>query len=122
MTGNNMFPIDLTQVQQKSSTKVLAAVDKEDSVIWHKRYGHMYEQGLRMLNEKSLVYGFPSRIKSLPVCESCALGKQVKRPFPKSAVRATRVLELLHNDLCGPMPVPSLGRSLYYFLIVDDYN
>jgi hypothetical protein len=30
--------------------------------------------------------------------------------------------ELLHTDLCGPMPVPSHGGSLYFMTILDDYT
>ena len=34
----------------------------------------------------------------------------------------TRVLELLHMDLMGPMPVESLGGKRYVFICVDDYS
>ncbi|KAD5802990.1 hypothetical protein E3N88_14350 [Mikania micrantha] len=55
-------------------------------------------------------------ITSWHSCESCALGKQVKKPFPKGSLRATRVLELIHADLCGPMSVKSLGEKSTKYL------
>ncbi|KAD2204143.1 hypothetical protein E3N88_41639 [Mikania micrantha] len=120
VTGNNMFPLDITQ--SKVSHKIFAASTCDESLIWHQSYGHMYEQGLRMMSEKNMVYGLPQTINSWSTCESCALGKQVKKAFPKGGMRAIRVLELLHADLCGPTSVPSLGGSLYYFLIIDNFS
>ena len=34
----------------------------------------------------------------------------------------TRVLELLHMDLFGPITYKSLGGNLYCLVIVDDYS
>jgi hypothetical protein len=34
----------------------------------------------------------------------------------------SKVLELLHVDLMGPMQVESLGGKRYAFVVVDDYS
>ena len=45
-------------------------------------------------------------------CEACIKGKITLKPFPKDAKHQTReVLELIHSDVCGPMPVESLAGS-----------
>ncbi|KAJ9548348.1 hypothetical protein OSB04_020891 [Centaurea solstitialis] len=54
-------------------------------------------------------------VKDLPritplekVCEGCVLGKQTKKPFPVGkSKRASKILELMHADLCGPMRTDS---------------
>jgi hypothetical protein len=56
------------------------------------------------------------------VCRGCALGKNVKRPFPRSENRSKEILNLIHSDVCGPMPVKSLGGSLYYVIFIDDFS
>jgi hypothetical protein len=56
------------------------------------------------------------------ICRGCALGKNVKNPFSSSNSRSKEILDLIHSDVCGPMPVKSLGGSLYYVTFIDDYS
>ena len=50
-------------------------------------------------------------------------GKQHWDAFPSQASqRATKVLELVQMDLCGAMQTVSLGGSLYFMLLVDDFS
>ncbi|GJR23799.1 retrovirus-related pol polyprotein from transposon TNT 1-94 [Tanacetum coccineum] len=80
-----------------------------ESELWHQRYGHLYVQGLQLLQSKDMVSGLPT-IKLLEkTCEGCMVGKQAKQSFPTGkSKRAERVLELFHADLCGPMRTESL--------------
>eukprot|EP00877_Chromochloris_zofingiensis_P009919 jgi/Chrzof1/5180/Cz15g15040.t1 len=56
------------------------------------------------------------------VCESCLLGKQTRLSFPESDTVRQQSLELVHMDLCGPLPVKSLGGSQYIATFLDDYT
>lgn len=35
-------------------------------------------------------------------------------------LRSTELLEIIHADICGPMEVPSIGKSRYFLTFVDD--
>ncbi|GFT35402.1 retrovirus-related Pol polyprotein from transposon TNT 1-94 [Trichonephila clavipes] len=49
--------------------------------------------------------------------------KSKRVSFKKTgAVRSKRPLELLHMDLCGPMPTESQGGNKYFLSIIDDYS
>jgi hypothetical protein len=48
------------------------------------------------------------------VCDGCAQGKNIKNPFPKRDNKAEGVLELIHSDVCGPMPSSSINGYVYY--------
>jgi transposase InsO family protein len=51
------------------------------------------------------------------------IGKQHRAPFPTvSTYRASAALELLHDDLCGPITPATHGGKKYFFLVVDDYS
>ena len=57
------------------------------------------------------------------VCEGFILGKMQRSSFPKDgSVRATRKLQLIHSDVCGPMQTPSFGNHLYFVTFIDDYS
>ena len=50
-------------------------------------------------------------------------GKQNRKPFPdKSKFRASRKLQLIHGDICGPIQPSTVGGRRYYFLLIDDYS
>jgi transposase InsO family protein len=57
------------------------------------------------------------------LCESCLAGKQWRTSFPHQATRrASKSLELLHGDLCGPVSPPTPRGNKYFLLLVDDYS
>jgi len=57
------------------------------------------------------------------VCKGCALGKYTRAPFPKSDDRSKGILDLIHTDICGPMPSPSIGgKYRYYISFIDDLS
>jgi hypothetical protein len=40
----------------------------------------------------------------------------------KSDSKAEGVLELIHSDVCGPIPSTSLSGYVYYISFIDDYS
>jgi len=49
------------------------------------------------------------------VCvKACALGKHAKETFPHNETKSTRVLDLVHSDICGPMLVESIMGFNYF--------
>jgi hypothetical protein len=64
------------------------------------------------------------REKKTLVCEPCILGKQTHESFPKELVSegSTEPLQLVHMDVCGPMPKASKGGSRYLATSLDDYS
>jgi hypothetical protein len=79
---------------------------------------------LAHINYKALPY-ICKAVTSLPelksdhegVCDGCAQGKNVKNPFPKRDNKVG-VLELIHSDVCGPMPSSSINGYVYYALMI----
>jgi transposase InsO family protein len=95
----------------------------EDSWLWHKRFGHFNLHALRILSQKNMMRDLPSIKDTGDVCEGCQLGKQHRQAFPSGkAWRAKEFLELVHTDVCGPMRTPSLDKSRYFILFIDDYS
>jgi hypothetical protein len=89
--------------------------------LWHRRYSHIDYQAFPFL--RKMVEGIPE-LKSTHegICKGCALGKNIKKPFPRRNNRYKEILDLIHSDVCGPMPFKSLGGSLCYVIFIDEYS
>ncbi|RVW82648.1 Retrovirus-related Pol polyprotein from transposon TNT 1-94 [Vitis vinifera] len=103
---------------------VLSLIAKiDESVVWHKRYGHFNLKSLRFMQEAGMVEDMPEISVNAQTCESCELGKQQRQPFPQNmSKRATHNLELIHSDICGPMSTASLSNNVYFALFIDDLS
>ncbi|KAF2310093.1 hypothetical protein GH714_006509 [Hevea brasiliensis] len=88
---------------------LLAKLDNE-SWAWHARFGHLNFDSLRKLSRKGMVKGLPSIDQANKLCDGCLVGKQHRTSFPKQTeFRASRPLELVHSDLCGPISPTTCG-------------
>lgn len=93
--------------------------------LWHRRLGHLGYDNLSKLTHLSTGINLISadiKTTGADTCNACTLGKQHRRPFTSSTTATSKPLELLHTDLCGPMPVPSHGGNLYFITLLDDYT
>ncbi|KAJ0621560.1 putative RNA-directed DNA polymerase [Helianthus annuus] len=100
---------------------LLANMDDENWV-WHARLGHVNFKSLEELTKKNLVEGVPHIKHQTELCEGCLISKQTRKPFPKETTwRASKPLELVHADLCGPITPQTIGGNRFFMLIVDDY-
>jgi hypothetical protein len=53
---------------------------------------------------------------------SCQLEKQPALPFNNSESIASASFDLIHSDVWGPFPVPSMSGSRYFVIFVDDFS
>ena len=121
------FAAGLTTYSSSSTGATLPSSTKGSSAaqLWHRRLGHLGYNNLAKL--PSMANGLDlaaSDIKaaSSVVCEPCAMGKNHRQPFPQSDTKTSKPLELIHMDVCGPMPVSSFGGSNYVATFLDDYT
>ncbi|GFX91400.1 retrovirus-related Pol polyprotein from transposon TNT 1-94 [Trichonephila clavipes] len=92
--------------------------------IWHQRFCHVYNDYLVKTSKNDSVKGLPRLTDNGKThCIPCKLTKSKRVSFKKTgAVRSKRPLELLHLDLCGPMPTESQCGNKYFLSIIDDYS
>ena len=70
-----------------------------------------------------MVHGLPRIEHVEQLCDGCLVGKQKRNPFPYEAnFRASKVMDLMHGDLCGPITPATPAGNQYFLLIVDDYS
>ena len=100
------------------------SAQNEYANLWHRRLGHMSSSLLNKLISKDLVLVFPKlKFWESKIFEACVKEKKIRSSFkPKKQVTSSRVLELLHMDLCGLFKVQSRNGKKYILVIVDDYS
>ncbi|KAJ0602036.1 putative RNA-directed DNA polymerase [Helianthus annuus] len=102
----------------------LAMKLSEEAWLWHARMGHANFSLIEEMGKKNMAEGLPIIKHPEKICEGCLLAKQTRQPFPQEASwRASKPLELVHADICGPISPPTKGgNSRYFILFVDDHS
>ena len=79
--------------------------------------GHIGIKGLH-----HAVEGLHFTADSTPICSVCTIANVKHMPFPHtSQCHATRVLECIHSDICGPLHNGYTGYK-YFALFIDKYT
>ncbi|RDX87201.1 hypothetical protein CR513_31362, partial [Mucuna pruriens] len=94
------------------------AMDMEAS-LWHRRLSHISEKELNCLAKKDMLPGLKNA--KLEKCSLCMDGKQTSVSFKKHPLsRKSKLLELVHSDVCCPLNVKSFSGALYFVTFIDD--
>jgi transposase InsO family protein len=84
--------------------------------------GHLSTRSIKYLSNHGLAGGLLHLEGELKTCEACQKGRQVRENFPKRSITRVQVpLEVVHSNLCGPMPTTSLSGSRYFVTFTDNF-
>lgn len=110
---DDMYRINI----EDNSEKVCLAREVDLSFNWHRKLGHPGFQSMSFLKDILPNFQIPKG-----KCEICIKAKHSKRPFKSSGRHSDKPLQLVHMDVCGPLPEKSLGGHLYFVTFIDDYS
>ena len=89
--------------------------------LWHRRFEQPHYKALP--EARKVVMRMPEFSNNHEgVCQGCAEGNHTRGPFPSSVTKTSDVLQLIHADLSGMLPVTSLGGCSYYMMFIDDFS
>jgi hypothetical protein len=116
---NGLYKINVTtQVSEINSIRI-----NFESEMWHCRLRHVHYQGLHTLSRKGRAMGLPSIRVIKHICSNYMLKKQHLEPILKhNNTKEKEVNELIHSNLCGPLPHASLFGSRYSLTFIDDFS
>lgn len=121
---DGVYPITLTTINQpatKSSIANSATTDKEQFSLWHQRCAHVNINTMNKLS--TLTENFHLKFSDTSqTCEACIAGKSHIAPYKPSTRVITKPMELIHCDICGPMPVSTYGDNKYFITFVDHFS
>jgi len=87
--------------------------------LWYKRLGHISRERMEKLIKNEIFSDLD--FMDLNICVYCTKGKQTKHT-KKGTTGSTRLLEIVHTDICGPFDVNSFENERYFITYIDDYS
>lgn len=116
---------NLYEIGFKLQDSEMLNVERGDNnfIKWHKRFGHLGFSSLEKLIKNNLVAGMDENLKvnKVEFCEPCISGKMTRLPFG-SRTKSTRLLEIIHSDVCGPISPESFDGNKYFVTFIDDFS
>ena len=118
---NNLYEIDFEIKHEYQCQNIM--VEKNDFKLWHKRFAHLNYFSLEKLIKGKMVEGIDESIQICKVdfCEPCIAGKMSRKPFGIRS-RSSRILEIVHTDICGPISPIAYDGSKYFITFTDDFS
>lgn len=108
---------------RRKLTPTQVKILQENGKLWHRIMGHMCAPYVNRLPKVTTGTGDLICIDSINNCTVCARAKQTRKNFDKDRERATRVGQIVHADLMGPVkPVALATRKRYIIGILDDFS
>ncbi|GJR35443.1 putative ribonuclease H-like domain-containing protein [Tanacetum coccineum] len=122
---DNMYSFDMKNIVPKDGlTCLVAKATSEESMLWHRRLGHVNFKNINKLVKENLLRELPlKRFENDQTCVACLKGKQHRASCKTKAFSPiTKPLFMLHMDLFGPTFVSSLMHKKYCLVVTDDYS
>ncbi|GJU48968.1 putative ribonuclease H-like domain-containing protein [Tanacetum coccineum] len=101
---DNMYSFDMKNIVPKDGlTCLVAKATSEESMLWHRRLGHVNFKNINKLVKENLVRDLPlKRFENDQTCVACLKGKQHRASCKTKAFNPiTKPLFMLHMDLFG---------------------
>ncbi|GKE16066.1 zinc finger, CCHC-type containing protein [Tanacetum coccineum] len=112
--SNHMFRLNI--VNDNIGSSFMSTSKLNDSILWHARLGHVHFKRMQDMSKDGLIPAFDMDTEK---CKTCMLTKITKKLFQNVKCK-TKVLELIHSDLCDLHATPSLGNKKYFVTFIDD--
>ena len=84
-----------------------------DVNLWHARLGHLHMDAVVNLSKRR-ASGMKSLSGNTSACNVCHRGKLTAKPFVSRTEKRTKLLEIVHSDLCEPSKIRSEGGNQYF--------
>ncbi|GKC37857.1 zinc finger, CCHC-type containing protein [Tanacetum coccineum] len=109
-----MFRLNI--VNNLVNSAFMSSFKLNDSTLWHAIVGHVHIKRMQDMSRDGLIPAFDMDTEK---CKICTLTKITKKHF-QSVKRETKVLELIHSDLCDLHAIPTLRNKKYFVAFIDD--
>ena len=89
---------------------------------WHQRLRHLHYSAFREESKATTGVVFLEDGQVETECEACVREKMQRLPFKGHFADSKESGDIVHSDLCRPMPVESFGKARYFVTFIDEYT
>ncbi|KAL0536937.1 hypothetical protein IC582_025900 [Cucumis melo] len=112
---------ELTSLQHSPMFPAISASMTNNTLFqWPLRLGHASSNKLCSLTSTGLLNNV-SQFSTFD-CLHCKIAKQPALSFPTSPSLCDKPFGLIHSDIWGPAPCPTVNGYRYFVLFIDDYS
>jgi len=115
----NLYKIKLKLASSKI-TQANMTCTRETINLWHRWLGHLNEQYMQQL--KTMSDNLKISKADNFQCETCIMAKHEKKPFKGHRTRATKPLQIIHTNVCGPITPKTWDNKRYILTFFDDFR
>ena len=111
-------PISATLTVNTVSSSKRLRLNKKSSTLWHKRLGHISRQRMKRLIKDEILSNLD--FLDFDTCVDCIKGKLTCKVRNAKIDRCTKLLGVIHTDICGPFTPLTMGGYKYFIRFIDD--
>ncbi|GJY30715.1 putative ribonuclease H-like domain-containing protein [Tanacetum coccineum] len=120
-----MYSFDMKNIVPKESlTCLVAKAILDESMLWHRRLGHINFKNINKFVKDNLVRRVLTKhFENDQTCVACLKGKQHRASCKSKVLNLiTKPLFMLHMNFFGPTFVSILMHKKYCLVVTDDYS
>ena len=102
-----------------SSIKCLR-LNEKSYILWHKRLGHIFRHRMERLIKDEILPDLD--FSDFDTYVDCIKGKLTTENRNTMANRCTKLLGVIHIDICGSFTPPAMSDHKYIITLIDDYS
>ena len=95
------------------SVSAMAGSSLNNTMLWHKRLGHVSQRGLTELAKQGLVGD--GKLQELEFCETCVYDRSSSVKFGAGIHRTKGTLDYIHSNIWGPARTRSHSGARYFY-------
>ena len=124
----NLYKLELSILPYVSTTLTMnnacsfkhLRLNEESSILLHKCLCHISKQRTeRLINDEIL---WDLDVLDFDPCVDCIKGKFTDKIRNVKADRCTKLLGVIHTNICGSFTPPAMGGHKYFITFIDDYS
>ena len=115
-----MPSVSATLTINTTSNSKRLRLNEKSFTLWHKRLSHISRQRMKRLIKDEILPDLD--FLDFDTCVDCIKGKLTAKVKNAKIDRCTKLLGIIHTNICWSFTPLAMGGYKYFFMFIDDYS